>query len=135
MLRTEEPYTVLAVSSSVSSDQIRHAYHRLAKQLHPDRNKTPGAEEAFKRVSAAHQLLTDDTRRCRYDAAQAFAARRRSQAGEAGTPTTQQMRSGAAAQAQGLARQAAQAAQAAARARAAEELARRAAAERAAGER
>ena len=104
VLRTEEPYTVLAVSISVSSDQIRHAYRRLAKQLHPDRNKTPGAEEAFKRVSAAHQLLTDDTRRCRYDAAQALAARRRSQVGGAGTPTTQQMRSEAAAQAQGLAR-------------------------------
>ena len=65
VLRTEEPYMVLAVSTSVSAGQIRHAYHRLAKQLHPDRNKTPGAEEAFKRVSAAHQLLTDDARRCR----------------------------------------------------------------------
>jgi DnaJ-class molecular chaperone len=64
----QDPYQELGVSRSASADEIRHAFRKLAKQLHPDRN--PGdkkAEERFKRVSAAFDLLGDEEKRKRFD--------------------------------------------------------------------
>ncbi len=64
----EDPYKVLGVARDATPDQIRRAYRRLAKQLHPDLN--PGdkaAEERFKAVSAANEILSDPERRGRYD--------------------------------------------------------------------
>jgi DnaJ-class molecular chaperone len=64
-------YQELGVSRGASSDEIRKAFRKLAKQLHPDQN--PGdkaAEERFKRVSAAFDILGDEDKRKKYDAGQ-----------------------------------------------------------------
>jgi curved DNA-binding protein CbpA len=65
---TETPYDILGVKRDATQEQIRSAYRRLARKLHPDLN--PGdrtAEERFKRVSAAHDLLGDPDKRARFD--------------------------------------------------------------------
>lgn len=62
-------YQELGVSRGASADEIRKAFRKLAKQYHPDTN--PGdkaAEEQFKRVSAAFDILGDEPKRKRYDA-------------------------------------------------------------------
>jgi DnaJ-class molecular chaperone len=64
----QDPYQELGVSRQASADEIRKAFRKLAKQLHPDKN--PGnkaAEERFKRVSAAFDLLDDAEKRKKYD--------------------------------------------------------------------
>ena len=64
-----DPYEILGVPKSASSDDIRSAYRKLAKKLHPDLN--PGdkkAEEKFKDVSAANELLSDNEKRAKFDA-------------------------------------------------------------------
>ncbi|HEY2527563.1 MAG TPA: DnaJ domain-containing protein, partial [Xanthobacteraceae bacterium] len=63
-----DPYTVLGVKKDASQGEIQKAYRRLAKKLHPDLN--PGnkkAEEEFKEVSAAYDLLGDADKRARFD--------------------------------------------------------------------
>jgi DnaJ-class molecular chaperone len=63
-----DPYTVLGVKREASQDDIQKAYRRLAKRLHPDLN--PGnkkAEEQFKEVTAAYDLLGDAEKRARFD--------------------------------------------------------------------
>jgi DnaJ-class molecular chaperone len=63
-----DPYETLGVSKTASADDIQKAYRNLAKKLHPDLN--PGdksAEEKFKDVSAAYDLLGDAEKRGRYD--------------------------------------------------------------------
>lgn len=63
-----DPYSELGVSRSASQDEIRKAFRKLAKQYHPDRN--PGdakAEEKFKSISAAFDILGDEDKRKRFD--------------------------------------------------------------------
>lgn len=63
-----DPYSILGVSKSANADEIRAAYRRLAKALHPDAN--PGdakAEDRFKQVSAAFKLLSNAESRAKYD--------------------------------------------------------------------
>lgn len=61
-------YAVLGVSHDATDDEIKSAYRRLARELHPDVNGDPGAERRFKEVSAAYETLSDPGRRQRYDA-------------------------------------------------------------------
>ena len=62
------PYETLGVKPTATPDEIRKAYRKLAKQLHPDLNPgKPEAEARFKSVSAAYDLLSDADKRARYD--------------------------------------------------------------------
>ena len=60
-------YEVLGVSRSASADEIQQAYRKLARRHHPDVNKDPAAEERFKEVNEAYQVLKDPQTRQRYD--------------------------------------------------------------------
>lgn len=60
-------YDVLGVGRSATSDEIQQAYRRLARTYHPDVNKDPGAEDRFKEVSEAYEVLSDPALRRRYD--------------------------------------------------------------------
>jgi len=61
-------YTQLGVSRGASEADIKKAYRKLAKELHPDRNKdNPAASERFNRVTQAYDILTDKDKRARYD--------------------------------------------------------------------
>ncbi len=60
-------YKELGVPRSASKTDITKAYRKLARQYHPDRNKEPGAEDRFKRISEAYEVLKDDDKRRTYD--------------------------------------------------------------------
>src|SRR5437016_6110929 len=64
----EDFYSVLGVSRDASADEIQSAYRKLARTYHPDVNKDPAAEERFKRISEAYDVLSDPNTRRRYDA-------------------------------------------------------------------
>jgi molecular chaperone DnaJ len=60
-------YAVLGVRKNAPSDEIKDSYRKLAMQYHPDRNKSPEAEEKFKEISEAYAVLSDDQKRRQYD--------------------------------------------------------------------
>lgn len=61
-------YAILEVEHDATDEQIRKAFQKKARKLHPDVNKAPGAEERFKEVSEAYAVLSDKDKRRRYDA-------------------------------------------------------------------
>ena len=61
-------YQILGVGRDASQDEIQRAYRKLARQYHPDINTAPAAEERFKDVSEAYDVLSDPQTRRRYDA-------------------------------------------------------------------
>lgn len=67
MATKRDYYEVLGVSKTASKDEIKSAYRKLAKKYHPDLNKEPGAEEKFKEVQEAYDVLYDDNKRATYD--------------------------------------------------------------------
>jgi curved DNA-binding protein len=64
---TRDYYEALGVPRDASAEDIRRAYRRLARQYHPDVNKEPGAEDRFKEISEAYEVLRDPEKRERYD--------------------------------------------------------------------
>ena len=60
-------YAILGVSKTASQDDIQRAYRKLARQYHPDINKEAGAENKFKEVGEAYEVLKDPEKRDKYD--------------------------------------------------------------------
>jgi molecular chaperone DnaJ len=60
-------YEILGVSRNASDDDLKKAFRKLAFEFHPDRNKDKDAEEKFKEINEAYQVLSDQDKRARYD--------------------------------------------------------------------
>ncbi|MFT7859488.1 MAG: DnaJ C-terminal domain-containing protein [Sulfurimonas sp.] len=60
-------YETLELSQNASESEIKKAYRKLARQYHPDVNKSPEAEEKFKEINAAYEILSDKEKKAQYD--------------------------------------------------------------------
>ena len=67
MVKDRDYYEVLGVGRNASSDELKTAFRNLARKYHPDINKDPGAEETFKEINEAYQVLSDPDKRAAYD--------------------------------------------------------------------
>jgi len=67
MATKRDYYEILGVDKKASADDIKSAYRKLAMQFHPDKNKSPDAEEKFKEISESYAVLSDQNKRQQYD--------------------------------------------------------------------
>lgn len=67
MPRTENYYEILGVSRNATQEEIKVAFRRLAREYHPDVNPSPYAEERFKKINEAYNVLKDPSKRREYD--------------------------------------------------------------------
>ena len=67
MAKKRDYYDVLGVSRDASDSEIKKAYRKLSKKYHPDINKEAGAEDKFKEIAEAYEILSDDQKRAAYD--------------------------------------------------------------------
>jgi DnaJ family protein B protein 12 len=63
VLRTKDFYEILGVSKSATEEDLKKSYKKLALKLHPDKNKAPKSEEAFKILARAYTCLTNAEKR------------------------------------------------------------------------
>ncbi|TNM86500.1 hypothetical protein fugu_006730 [Takifugu bimaculatus] len=62
-----DPYKILGVTRAASQAEIKKVYKRLAKEWHPDKNKHPGAEEMFIKITKSYEILSNEDKRNNYD--------------------------------------------------------------------
>uniref|UniRef100_A0A665T3D6 DnaJ homolog subfamily C member 16 n=1 Tax=Echeneis naucrates TaxID=173247 RepID=A0A665T3D6_ECHNA len=62
-----DPYKVLGVTRSASQAEIKKVYKRLAKEWHPDKNRNPGAEDMFIKITKSYEILSNEDKRANYD--------------------------------------------------------------------
>ncbi len=67
ILTKQDYYEILGISKEASEEDVRKSFRKKALEFHPDRNKDPGAEQKFKEVNEAYQILMDSEKRARYD--------------------------------------------------------------------
>ena len=60
-------YEVLGVSRTATAEELKRSYRKLAREHHPDVNRNDGAEERFKEINEAYEVLSDPDRRAAYD--------------------------------------------------------------------
>lgn len=62
-----DPYTVLGVGKSATQAEVKKVYKKLAREWHPDKNKSPGAEDMFIKITKSYELLSNEEKRANYD--------------------------------------------------------------------
>ncbi|TKS77259.1 DnaJ -like protein subfamily C member 16 [Collichthys lucidus] len=62
-----DPYKILGVTRTASQAEIKKVYKRLAKEWHPDKNKNPGAEDMFIKITKSYEILSNEDKRANYD--------------------------------------------------------------------
>lgn len=67
MKMQKDYYSILGVPKDVNQDELKKAYRKLAIKCHPDKNKEKDAEDKFKEINEAYEVLSDETKRSQYD--------------------------------------------------------------------
>ncbi|GAA6094060.1 dnaJ homolog subfamily C member 16 [Tachysurus ichikawai] len=62
-----DPYKILGVTKSASQAEVKKVYKRLAKEWHPDKNKSPEAEDMFIKITKSYEILSNEEKRANYD--------------------------------------------------------------------
>ena len=60
-------YKILGVEKGAGEEEVKKAYRKMALKFHPDKNKEPDAEEKFKEIAEAYEVLSDDSKRAQFD--------------------------------------------------------------------